>query len=90
MFQDCRRWNSGDHHHSSILISPVPRTRPVVRVILARIDVVVVGVARCVDGFEVLHLADTHVDTLLTASVMKNYCVCAGSKVFAGFCRSQL
>jgi hypothetical protein len=82
---------SGDvQNENALLISPVPRIRPVFRVILYRIDVVAVGVAPCVEGFEVLHSADTHVDILLKSSVMKNYCVCAGSRVFDGFCRSQL
>ena len=41
----------------------MPRTRPVVRAILGRIDVVVVGVASSVEGLEVLQSADMRVET---------------------------
>src|SRR5271169_5221859 len=44
-------------------LEKTPRTRLVVRVILGRIDVVVVAVASCVEGFEVLQSADMHLDT---------------------------
>ena len=40
-------------------------------------DAIAAGVASCVEGFDVLHSADTHVGTLLQSSVMKNYGVWA-------------